>query len=104
MLIDQLWITTEARLPKPKKKPHGPGRPVVNMKSVFEAILWILKTGARWRDLPKCFPSYQTCHRYFQRWVKSGAFHQLACAMERKAQRRGKLDVSEAYIDGTFAW
>jgi len=36
-------------------------------------ILWVLESGARWEDIDKRqYASYQTCHRYFQEWVKSG--------------------------------
>ena len=35
-------------------------------------ILWVLGTGAQWRELPKKYPPYQTCHRRFQQWVREG--------------------------------
>jgi len=36
--------------------------------AVLNGILWVLRTGAPWHDLPERYPSYQTCHRRFQQW------------------------------------
>ena len=54
--------------------------------SVLNGILWVLRTGAPWHDLPERYTPYQTCHRRFQRWI----------------EERGGLDLSECFIDGTF--
>jgi len=48
------------------------GRPRKNARLVFSSILWILKTGSPWRDLPSNFPPFQTCHRWFQNWTSDG--------------------------------
>jgi transposase len=48
------------------------GRPPVPPRDVPNGVLWILKTGARWRDLPRDYPPYRTCHRRFQTWVEEG--------------------------------
>ncbi|HEX8315353.1 MAG TPA: transposase [Flavisolibacter sp.] len=51
----------------------GAGRRRVDVRKVFEAVVWILNTGAPWRSIPEgIYPSYQTCHRYFQQWARSG--------------------------------
>jgi transposase len=39
---------------------------------VLNGILWVLRTGAPWADVPERYPSFQTCHRRFQQWVRSG--------------------------------
>lgn len=38
----------------------------------LDGVLWILRTGAPWQDLPPRYGPYQTCHRRFQQWVRSG--------------------------------
>jgi transposase len=43
------------------------GRPWRQAREVLDGVLWVLRTGAPWRDLPERYPSYQTCHRRFQR-------------------------------------
>ena len=57
-----------------QQKPTGRKRD--DLIRVFEAIVWVLTSGARWEDIDKKkYASYQTCHRYFQEWVRSGVFH-----------------------------
>ena len=84
----------------PGKDPRGrkPGDP----RPILEGVLWILRTGARWKDLPPHFPPYQTCHRRFQAWVKEGRLEQVVRALAQDLVDRGGIDLSEAYIDGTF--
>ncbi|MGE5444032.1 MAG: transposase, partial [Ignavibacteriales bacterium] len=53
----------EARL---TRRQDGRGRPWRDNREVLNGILWILRSGARWKDLPERFPPYQTCHRRFQ--------------------------------------
>lgn len=49
------------------------GRPPVHDdRSVLNGILWVLRTGAAWADLPERFPSSSTCYRRFSKWVKTG--------------------------------
>jgi transposase len=61
-----------------------------------------LKTGARWKDLPDRYPPYQTCHRRFQQWVREGVLEQALHALATALLEQGRIDLSEAYIDGTF--
>jgi len=51
--------------------------------AVLNGVLWILRTGAQWRELPKKYPPYQTCHRRFQRWVRSGQRNKALRALAR---------------------
>ncbi len=72
-LTDEQWKFIESFLPKPEVREDGRGRPWRDPRDVFNGILWILKIGACWKDLPERFPPYQTCHRRYQEWVKSRA-------------------------------
>ena len=69
---------------------------------MLDGVLWILKTGARWQDLPKTYPPYQTCHRRFQQWVRAGVMDRILRAMVEDVRERGGLDLTECFIDGTF--
>jgi len=69
---------------------------------VLNGILWILKTGAPWHDLPDRYPSYQTCHRRYQAWVRAGVLDRLLFALAEDVRTRGGLDLSECFIDGSF--
>jgi transposase len=66
-LTDEQWAKIEPFLPKHRKSKKG-GRPWANDRKVFEGILWILRTGATWSDLPKEFPSPSTCWRRLREW------------------------------------
>jgi transposase len=55
-----------------------------------------------WQDLPARSPRYQTCHRRFQRRVRSGVFERTLQALATDLPERGALDLSEGFIDGTF--
>ncbi len=48
------------------------GRPWVDNRAVLNGIPWMLKTGARWRDLPERYPSPSTCWRRLRRWATMG--------------------------------
>jgi transposase len=69
-LKDEQWSFIEPLLPKKKVRKDGRGRPWQDDRKIFNGILWILRTGAQWKDMPDRYPSYQTCHRRFQFWVK----------------------------------
>ena len=85
---------------KPKKDPRG--RPLRDPREILNGILWILRTGAPWKDMPQRYPPYQTCHRRFQQWVKQGVFHRIAKDLVEDLNERGKIDIREAFIDGSF--
>ena len=69
---------------------------------MLNGILWVLRTGAPWADLPERYPSYQTYDRRFQQWVRSGRMRGILEALALDLKARGALDVKEAFIDGSF--
>jgi len=69
----------------------------------MNGILWILRTGAPWKDLPQRYPPYQTCHRWFQQWVRDGIFQRIAQELVDDLYERGQIYIREAFIDGCFA-
>jgi transposase len=99
-LTEMQWAVVEPLLPK---REGNMGRPERGAREVFEGILWILRTGAPWKDLPERFPPYQTCHRRFQAWSKSGTLKEALRALAQDLEERGQIDLSECFIDGTFA-
>jgi transposase len=85
----------------PVKDPRG--RKARDPREVINAILWILRTGAPWKDLPQRYPPHQTCHRRIQQWVRQGVFRRIAKELVEDLNERGKIDIREAFIDGSFA-
>lgn len=102
-LTDAQWGILDGLIPEPLRRPDGRGRPWKDRRPVLNGILWVLRTGAPWSDLPERYPSYQTCHRRFQQWVRSGIMRGALEALAEDLQVRGRLDVRESFIDGSFA-
>jgi transposase len=101
-LTDEQWAVVEPLLPKPAKRADGKGRPRVDNRAILNGILWVMRTGAPWHDMPNRYPPYQTCHRRFQEWVKTGAFEIILRKLVQDVKKRGDLDLTECFIDGTF--
>jgi len=101
-LTDLQWKILQPLFETPPPD-DGRGRPRVDARPILDGILWILKTGARWADLPPRYPSKATCHRRFQEWVADGTLEAVLCALAADLKARGGLDIREAYIDGTFS-
>jgi transposase len=102
-LTNEQWQRIAKFIPKPKAQPGKSGRPPQNPRDVLNGILWILRTGAQWADLPTRYPPRSTCHRYFQQWNKSGVFAKILTALAQDMKKRGGIDLSEGFIDGSFA-
>jgi transposase len=101
-LTDEQWEVLEPLIPNPPHRADGRGRPWRDPRDVLNGILWILRTGAPWRDLPERYPPYQTCHRRFQKWIEEGVLGRILEALAQDLEERGEIDLSECYIDGTF--
>lgn len=99
---DEQWTLLEPIL-RPKRRPDGRGRPPADTRAVLNGVLWILGTGAQWRELPKKYPPYQTCHRRFQHWVRCGALAKVLRKLAKLLRAEGRLNLEEAFIDATFA-
>ncbi len=101
-LTNEQWIRLEPLIPSPQRKHDGRGRPRRNPRDVLNGILWILRTGAPWKDLPPRYPPYQTCHRWFQTWARQGVFKQILTELGEDLYQRGGIDIRETFIDGSF--
>ena len=73
-ISDKLWTLLEKHLPGGKGKV---GRPAVNNKRFINAVFWILRTGAPWRDLPSTFGHWKNVHKRFCRWRDKGVWEKL---------------------------
>lgn len=102
-LTDEQWAVLAPLIPPPVRRADGRGRPIEHDdRAVMDDVLWILRTGAAWADLPDEYPSYATCFRRFSRWVKDGTLQRLLEALARDLKARGAIDLSECFIDGSF--
>ena len=102
-ITDAQWEFVRPFIPQKELEEGRPGRPFVPAREVLDGVLWVLRTGAQWNELPKKYPPYQTCHRRYQKWVRAGVMVRLLRALAEHLRDRGKLDLTEAYIDGSHA-
>jgi transposase len=99
-LTDEQWEILAPLIPPSKRRTDGRGRPIEHDdRAVMDGVLWILRTGAAWADLPDRYPSYATCFRRFSRWVKDGTLRHLLEALAQDMEARGEIDLSECFIE-----
>jgi transposase len=72
-LTDAAWAAIEALLPKPSTR-RGRWR---DHRQVIDGILWKLRTGAPWRDLPERYGPWKTCHERLRRWTADGTWDRI---------------------------
>jgi transposase len=101
-VTDEQWARLDPLIPEPPRREDGRGRPWTPRRPVLDGILWILRTGAQWQDLPDRYPPPATVHRRFQAWVRDGTLERILVALATDLQERGGIDVSECFVDGTF--
>ena len=101
-LTDAQWERIKPHLPKYKPSAKG-GRPPSDDREVLEGILWMLRTGARWQDLPGEYPSPSTCWRRLKKWQNMGIWEKIWQAFLAELDAQGKIDWEETSIDGSFA-
>lgn len=73
-LSDEQWARIEPHLPGKK---GDPGRTAENNRLFVNAVLWIAKTGAPWRDLPERFGEWNSVFQRFNRWCKRGVWERV---------------------------
>jgi len=101
-ITDEQWKIVETILPADRVRSDGRGRPWSDRRTVLNGVLWILRTGAPWQDLPLRYGPYQTVHRRFQNWVRSGVMEELLVKLAQQLKDAGGLDLKECFVDGTF--
>jgi transposase len=102
-LTDEHWAVLEPLIPEEERNlTRKRGRPRRDPREILNGILWVLRTGAPWKDLPERYPPYQTCQRRFQRWVRTGVMEAILRTLAEDLKARGGLDLEECFSDGTF--
>lgn len=98
---DVQWNLIKDLFESPMPSPDG-GRPRLDSRQCLEGVLWVLKTGARWQDLPDRYPSFTTCWRRHKQWTEAGTLVNAWKRLIEELDRRKLLDWSQAMGDGTF--
>jgi transposase len=72
------------------------GRPTKDARNILNGIIWILRTGAPWRDLPREFGPWQTVYKRFNSWSKSSLWQDVLLELSHEA------DLEAILLDGTY--
>ena len=102
LLSEPQWKKIEPLLPLPPKQPRG-GRPWTENRRVLEGILWILRSGAPWKYLPKEYPHPSTCWRRLRDWEEQDIWLKIWRTFLGELNERQQLKWSESFVDGSFA-
>jgi len=99
-LTDEEYTLIEPLLPA---EDHGGrrGRPFLSHRNVLEAIFWIHRTGAPWRDLPEEYGNWSTAYERFRRWRRAGLFQKILDVLQAQGRKIGKIDFDFSSVDGS---
>jgi transposase len=79
-LSEAQWRRIEAMLPG---KASDPGRTAEDNRLFVNGVLWVLRSGARWSDLPERYGKYKTVHKRFTRWARAGVWEGIFALLAR---------------------
>ncbi len=104
LLDDELWKLIEPLLPPPKpRRVKFPGRKPLDRRQVLTGILFVLKSGIPWEDLPQEMGcgSGMSCWRYLEAWQKAGVWDKVHKTLLDRLRADEQLDLSAAVVDSS---
>lgn len=96
-LTDDQWQVVEPLIPRPNHM----GRPPRDGREMLEAMLWLLRSGAPWRDLPDWYGPWETVYTRFRQWRDAGLLDDIVQKLQTLLADRGKIDWDLWCIDGS---
>jgi transposase len=97
-LSDKEWKLIKPLLPRQRN-----GRPRADDRKTLDGILFVLKTGCRWKDVPQEYGAKSVCHRRLVVWQKRGVWGRVLRVLLGQLGKRGRLKLSHGILDGSFA-
>jgi len=97
-LSDGAWKRIAKLLPEGGS---GGGRPWNDHRQTLNGILWVLRTGAPWRDLPSRFGPWKSVYGRYNRWSKDGTFDTILRTLQGELDAKGQIDRDLWCLDGT---
>ena len=99
LLTDELWNEIHSFFPVYRPAPQG-GRPPIANRVVLTAILFVLKSGIAWEDLPlEIGCSYKTCKRRLHQWTRLGIWPRIFQHLLTRLRAAGRLELAHVLID-----
>lgn len=105
-LTDKQWSRLSPLLNEPRVERHAGGRPRKHEQGrVVDALLYVVKTGCQWRQLPSNFPPWKTVHEHFRSWRDSGLWERVGQTLREQGRKAGGRNAmpSVAIIDSQSA-
>lgn len=97
-LTDEQWERLKSLLP-PEKPPTG--RPANDHRTMLNGMLWVVRTGAPWRDLPERYGKWTSVYSRFQRWRKAGVWDRVLAALQQTGDGAGEVNWEIHFVDAT---
>ena len=97
-LTNEQWEQIAPHLPPEKTKT---GRQAREQRQVLNGILWVLRTGTPWRDLPELYGKWTTVYSHFQRLRKDGVWDRVFAGLQAIKEREGQIEWEVHFIDGS---
>jgi transposase len=97
-LTDEQWELVHPILPPRTAKT---GRPPSDLRQMLNGILWVLRTGAPWRDMPERLGPWQTVYDHFRNWRRDGVYDRILEALQIRLDRNRQIDWDLWCIDGS---
>jgi putative transposase len=92
-ITDAQWELIKPHLPLPRSGNGRPGRPrTTDLREVWNAVAYLVKTQCQWENLPKDFPPKSTVFEHFTRWQCSGALERINELLSREARKRANRE------------
>jgi transposase len=97
-LTDRQWQRLAPLLPPQRPRT---GRPNHDHRTILDGILWVLRTGAPWRDVPERYGPRGTVSSRFYRWRQSGVWQRVLEALQTEADAAGQFDWDLHFVDSS---
>lgn len=98
-ITNEQWERLKDLLPTSKTQR---GRPSQDHRQILNGILWVLRTGAPWRDMPERYGKWTTIYSRFQRWRKSGTWNKMFSDLQAALEQESNVDWEIHFIDSTI--
>jgi transposase len=97
-LTNEQWERIEPLLPKQETKR---GRPSQDHRQMLNGMIWVLRTGAPWRDMPERYGKWTSIYSRFQRWRKSGVWDKMFAELQTVLDVESNVDWEVHFINST---
>jgi transposase len=98
-LTDTQWTIIEPLIPKQKS---DPGRKRNDARHTLKGILFVLKTGCTWDDMPRAYSSPATCWRRSRNWAADGTWEQIWRTLLSRLNAQGEIEWAQTFLDAVL--